>query len=173
MKRVAPLFGLLISTHAFSQNANPPNASACAAIEDPGQRLACYDKQAGRAPVPTPAPPPASAPSSNFGLPPPRPAPAPAPAPPPAPSPQTFGLYSAEHPLPAVDPSLTANVTQLGSDSNGRSTVSLEGGQIWELLDEADPVLRVGESVTIRRAVLGSFQMTTPSKRTHRVRRLR
>ena len=172
MKRVAPLLGLLISTHSLGQNANPPTAPACATIEDPGQRLACYDKQSGRAPVPPPAPPPVSAPSSNFGLPPPRPAPAPAPAPA-APSPQTFGLYSAEHPLPAVDPSLTAKVTQLGSDSNGRSTVSLEGGQIWELLDEADPVLVVGESVTIRRGVLGSFQMTTPSKRTHRVRRLR
>jgi hypothetical protein len=172
MRRAAPLIGLLISAQSLGQNASPPNVSACAAIEDASQRLACYDKLSGRASAPPVAPPAAAAPASNFGLPPPRPVPPPA-TPPTAPSPQTFGLYAAEHPLPPADPSLTANVVQLGSDSNGRSTVTLEGGQIWEYLDEADPVLMVGQSVTIHRAALGSFQMTTPSKRTHRVRRLR
>jgi hypothetical protein len=50
-------------------------------------------------------------------------------------------------------------------------TVTLEGGQLWEL-DEGDPLLTVGDTVDIRRAALGSFMMETPSKRTHRVRRL-
>jgi hypothetical protein len=51
-------------------------------------------------------------------------------------------------------------------------TVTLEGGQLWEL-DDADPLLAVGETVSISRAALGSFLMETSTKRTHRVRRLR
>jgi hypothetical protein len=51
-------------------------------------------------------------------------------------------------------------------------TVSLEGGAVWELADP-DPLLTVGETVTITRAALGSYLMHTASKRSHRVRRLR
>jgi hypothetical protein len=50
-------------------------------------------------------------------------------------------------------------------------TVSLAGGALW-VLDDADPLLTVGETVTITRAALGSYLMKTPSQRTHRVRRL-
>jgi hypothetical protein len=50
--------------------------------------------------------------------------------------------------------------------------VALEGGQVWEL-EEADPLLAVGDTVTLRRAALGSFMMGTPAKRSHRARRLR
>lgn len=83
----------------------------------------------------------------------------------------SFGLYTAEHPAPAVASSLEARVVELGRSASGHTTVALEGGAVWEL-DTADPLLGVGDLVTIRRASLGSFLLETPSKRTHRVRRL-
>jgi len=86
---------------------------------------------------------------------------------------QTFGNYAAEHPKPAVTaaPSLEARVAALGSSASGHMTVRLEGGALWEL-DDKDPLLSVGETVTIVRAALGSYVMHTASRRTHRVRRL-
>lgn len=138
---------------------------ACAEIADPGGRLACYDRLAGRAAAPPAAAsvPGATQPAAGVA------APA-SPAPPPK---GAFGLYQAEHPAaPPAAASLTARVIGLGVSGSGRPTVALEGGQLWEL-DERDPVLADGDVVTIKRAALGSFLMTTPTRRTHRVHRLR
>jgi hypothetical protein len=184
-----PLAGLalLTSLQAFGQQApgTPPGTLAgCAAIEGPSERLSCYDHLAGRPVAPpsaTPSPiahnsagalaPPNN--SSSPGAPLPPSAPSPAAVAPPAPSPQSFGLYTAEHPLPPVAPTLSAKVIALGTSYAGNATVTIEGGQLWELLDGADPVLTEGQTVTIRRAALGSFLLTTAAKRTHRVHRLR
>jgi hypothetical protein len=158
---------------------------ACAAIAAPTDRLACYDQLAGRptspaassapaatAPSAAVAVSPVAAPNSRV---PPAAGPAAAVAPvapvPPAPK-EAFGLYSAEHPtIPAPAALLTATVIGLGVAPNGRPTVTLDGDQVWEL-DSSDPLLRDGESVTIKRASLGSFLMTTSAGRTHRVHRL-
>ncbi len=51
-------------------------------------------------------------------------------------------------------------------------TVALEGGALWEL-DQDDPLLAAGNTVTLTRAALGSYLMRTPTGRSHRVRRLR
>lgn len=138
---------------------------ACAEIGTSAERLACYDRLAGRVP-PAPragASGAAARPSSGAAAPP----------PPPPPQNESFGLYHAEHPAPpAPAKSLTARVVALGVSSNGHTTVALEGGELWEL-DDPDPVLAQGDSVTIRRAAFGSFLMTTPTRRTHRVHRLR
>jgi hypothetical protein len=123
---------------------------ACAAIGAPTERLACYDKLAGRAaaPVVSSAPPPAEVPK------------------------QSFGLYAAEHPAaPKAAGLLNAKIVAIGASADGRTRVSLDGGQLWEL-DAADPLLANGDSVTIKRAALGSFIMTTPTGRTHRAHRL-
>ena len=67
---------------------------------------------------------------------------------------------------------LTRKVVALGASASGRQTVALEGGQIWELEDAADPLLTDGDTVTITRAAFGSFRLTTSQGRPHRVRRL-
>jgi hypothetical protein len=86
---------------------------------------------------------------------------------------ESFGLYATEHPrAPRPAASLTARVVGLGVSANGRPTVELEGGQLWEL-DGSDPVLANGDAVTITRAAFGSFLLRTDKGRTHRVRRLR
>jgi hypothetical protein len=60
----------------------------------------------------------------------------------------------------------------MGKTIDGRPTVTLEGGALW-LLDEADPLLAVGDTVTVSRGVLGSFLLETSTKRLHHVRRIR
>jgi hypothetical protein len=67
---------------------------------------------------------------------------------------------------------MTARIVGIGASPEGRVTVELEGGQLW-LLDEPDPLLAKGDSVTIERAAFGSFRMTTSKGRTHRAQRLR
>lgn len=136
----------------------------CAAINSIAERVACYDKLAGRAPATASSR--ATAPSAEA------PAAASAPAPAPAPK-ESFGLYNAEHPkAPAVEQLITGQVISIGSNSRGRVTVTLSGDQVWEL-DRADPVLANGDSVTIQRGALGSFILTTPAGRIHRVHRMR
>jgi hypothetical protein len=139
----------------------------CAAIAAPDERLACYDQLAGRTSPSTMAVPLAVQPSPATPL---RSAPPAVPLESPK---ESFGLYSVEHPAsPKPDAVLTAKITALGVSANGHSTVSLDIGQLWELGD-ADPLLAPGDSVTIKRAAFGSFLMTTPHGRTHRLHRLR
>ena len=124
----------------------------CAAIAADAQRLACFDRlaaQSAAGKVPAAA--------SAAAQPPPKPAP--------------FGLYAAEHPAP-VEQEISAKVTAFGRHSDGKPTVALEGNGLWEL-DDTDSLLAVGDLVTIKRSALGSFMLTTPTKRTHHVHRLR
>jgi hypothetical protein len=167
---------------------------ACAILTDPTERLGCYDQLAGHAPHSDAAPAVAAAataavPATTTTATPAAPAPAAASAAPAAgttaasaatataaaepPPKESFGLYTAEHPTaPAVTQSLDDRVVATGASASGRMTVTLASGALWEL-DEADPLLAVGDVVSIRRAALGSFLMETPTKRTHRARRLR
>jgi hypothetical protein len=138
----------------------------CADISEPLKRLACYDQVAQRPAGSTSATVAAASPTVPAG--------APAPVSPAATEPkQTFGLYSVEHPAPppATEMLITAKVVSLGSNSKGRSTVTLEGDQVWEL-DSADPVLAEGQTVTVKRGTLGSFILTTAAGRLHRVHRV-
>jgi len=153
---------------------------ACAIIAAASERLSCYDRLSGRAvqsaaaaapPPAAPAAPPAAVQASPAAAAPPAAAPPAAAAAAAVPPKESFGLYAAEHPAPRVASSLQARVVAVGNSASGRMTVALEGGQLWEL-DDADPLLAVGETVSIHRAALGSFLMQTATKRTHRVHRL-
>lgn len=151
--------------------------SACGAIADAAERLACYDRIAGRSAAPTPVapkPPGASPPAAAAPAPPAAPAASPvAPSVPAAADAKSFGSYTAEHPAaPEVPQALTVRVTALGKTIDGRPTMTLEGGALW-LLDSKDPLLAVGDTVAISRGLLGSFLMETPTKRLHHVRRIR
>jgi len=164
---------------ADSPAAQPPAAlKECAAIAADATRLACYDRLSGRSPAlpgsggaPVPAAPAAPGPLPAAASPP-ATAPVTA-ATAAAPPPQSFGLYAAEHPPPPpVADSVQSRVVALGPDAGGRMTVTLEGGQLWEL-NEADPLLAVGDTVSIARGAFGSFVLQTPTHRSHRARRLR
>jgi hypothetical protein len=133
----------------------------CAAISGPDERLACYDAlasqgpasldraaQSARPPVPPPSPPAAAAESDT---------------------PEEFGLSPAQKAPPKTS-SITARVVGFTRNKDGAVVVNLDNGQSWAL-DEPDPLLASGDSVTIRRATLGSFVLTTPTHRTHRAHR--
>lgn len=179
-----PALAALLAASVSAQAPAPEDAAralrtlrTCSAVETPAERLACYDRAIGRN---TPDSAPRAAAGAPAAAPPPRISPAPATsaavspkaAPAPVASP-AFGLYAAEHPAPPPAPaSLTGRVQTLGRSSRGRPTVTLDDGGLWEL-DDGDPLLAVGDIVTIRRAALHSFLLETPSKRQHRALRLR
>lgn len=157
--------------------------AACGAIADPTERLACYDRIAGRPAAPAaPVAPTAGAakapPAAPQPMVPMQPAAAPAQTVSPparaqgAAAASSFGSYQTEHPVTQVAQSLSARVSALGKTIDGQPTMTLEGGALW-LLDEVDPLLAVGDTVTIKRGVFGSFLLETATKRVHHVRRIR
>lgn len=175
---------------APAKDADVRNALApCIEISSSADRLACYDKLAGRvsapkalAAAPAPSAPAPSAPAAAS------PAPATpvtvasvaaAPAPAAAPTEEDFGRSkvrkartAASSGAPPEIKSITAKVAAFGRSPNHRTQVTLDNGQIWEYQDDPDPLLSIGDSVTIKRATLGSFILQTPTKLSHRVSRV-
>ena len=150
---------------------------ACASIAADADRLACYDRLAGRAVPSVPAHGATAVAPRRHRLHASRTARAAACCrrPPLYRRPRSLSgsmrPNTPSRPLWRPPLSLEARVVALGKSANGHMTVSLEGGAVWEL-DDSDPLLAVGETVTITRATFGSYLMHTPSKRTHRARRL-
>jgi hypothetical protein len=136
---------------------------ACASIGAPTDSLSCFNRLAERAAASPIAP--SAAPGGAAAPPVSQASPSVVPR-------ETFGLYAAEHPVaPKTQASHTAKIVELGVSRGGRPTVTLEGGEQWQL-DAADPLLADGNTVIITRGTFGSFLMTTPTGRTHRVQRI-
>jgi hypothetical protein len=68
--------------------------------------------------------------------------------------------------------SIKSVVSQMTEDRLHNITVVLDNGQTWSFI-EPQPRLRPGDTVTIKHASLGSFLMSTPSRRSYRVERLK
>ncbi|MBV8496597.1 MAG: hypothetical protein JO361_07445 [Gammaproteobacteria bacterium] len=140
------------------------DALSCGAIAAADERLACFDglaKSRAARPHGVVAAPPAGAGTAG----------APAALPGDAGS---FGRVQRPTPPPrAVEgvQQITAVVTRVETDMQGVVHVSLDNGQVWTLVNYDRAFPSSGETVTIRRAALGSFLMTTASHRTVRVAR--
>jgi hypothetical protein len=134
----------------------------CASIGATAERLACFNQLAERAASTTGAPSGLAGTAASRAEPPPT-----------AVTPKkSFGLYAAEHPVPPkTESSHSAKIVAVGTSSSGRPTVTLEGEELWEL-DAPDPLLAEGNSVLITRGTFGSFLLTTPTGRVHRVLRI-
>jgi len=164
--RYAALLVLISATTVAAPGAD--EMARCAEITAPDKRLACYDALTHRppdqassaaAPVSPSTPPPASAP-----------APAPAAA---ATDPKNFGLTAAQlHPVDAGPKAIAARIAVVSSDKLGHTTVVLDSGQTWTVLDD-DGRLSAGDAVRIKRAALGSYLMFGPSNHSYSVRRTR
>jgi hypothetical protein len=145
---------------AFAYGADDPASRllACAHVSADAVRLSCYDKLAAETATRQPTAPAAAAgsqhapqqvvPRREFGLPTPQPA--------------------------AVDvvKSVTAIVTAVHHKADGSVVVDLDNGQRWQQRGTADMGLDVGDTVTISRAMLGSFWLAPPSGRGSKVSRL-
>jgi hypothetical protein len=185
-RRLALSAAILAACAAGGALAEDPNGlTQCSSIANTAERLACYDRLAGRASAKAPpsspaAAAPAAAPvvsAAPVGAAPPAAAPVPARAS----TANDFGLSKvqkeradgAASSSPAAIKSITARVTGFRKGPSGRPRVLFDNGQTWEYEEDGDYLLAVGDPVTIRRASLGSFLLVTPSKLVHRVRRIR
>jgi hypothetical protein len=86
--------------------------------------------------------------------------------------PRNFGFSPAQLHTPAQGPqSIQARVANISRNRVGTAYLALDNGQTWAYTDE-DMRLGPGDLVTIKRAMLGAFLMTTPSKRSYHVQRV-
>ena len=75
---------------------------------------------------------------------------------------------------PAPAASTTAKVTALRESATDGLVIELDNGETWRTIPEdARLLLKIGDTVTISRGVLGSFRLATPGGRVARVNRLR
>jgi hypothetical protein len=129
------------------------DALVCAGIAAADERLACYDALAKPKTRPQAAPADAARPEGGGN------------------EVKNFGVVRRRLPPKPEGPELIrVLVTKVSVDRLGNVDVSLENGQSWTFNDP-DVLLRSGDAVTIRRAALGSFLMTTPRRHTYRVQR--
>lgn len=147
------LAGLMLPS-ARAAPAVSAEMTRCAAIAAPDERLACYDALAKpKLPDAPTSPGDAVRPKSS------------------ATDTQSFGLSPLQLPATPEGPKLiTALVTRVTVDRAGNVLVSLDNGQSWTFNDQ-DALFRPGDSVTIRRAALGSFLLTA-GRRSYRARRV-
>ena len=94
---------------------------------------------------------------------------------------QDFGLTEAAK--RALDPekakiempeSVTDKVTAVGHRPTGELIVTLANGQVWvQIESDSRANVGVGQTVTIKKASLGSYLLIGPDKRATRVRRIK
>jgi hypothetical protein len=162
--------------------------AACAAIDDPSARLACFDAAFPRPKHPAasaaaaaaaPAAPAVPAVPAAPAVPAVPAAAASMPAAPPASEAEKFGLSARQR--AALEPQserppdfTTAIVRSVRRLPPGYLRIDLDNGQVWQQTEtDALVQLRAGDRVKIRRAALGSFLLDTPADVSTRVRRLR
>ena len=136
----------------------PQELRSCVAIPRNTERLACFDRgiEALRGTDTTSA---AATPSaeSSFGL-----------------FAQAPAESNAATPSRAPLDALEARVAAITAGADGSAVIVLDNSQSWrQISGSATLLLKVGDPIVIRRAALGSFQMTTPNGRSAKVKRLR
>lgn len=143
---------------------------ACSAETDAARRLHCYDRAAASidtgatAPAPHPSPvavatpgnaetTPADSKADEFGV--------------------SEGPLAAKKHAAAIK-QITANVSAVQFRPGGQLLITLDNNQVW-LQNQAVPYfpLKVGDTVEIRVAAIGSYSLLAPSKRATKVTRVR
>jgi hypothetical protein len=174
MKPTLPSIALAccVATGALTANAQTPaqGAHSCRQLQDPAERLRCYDAQdAAASPAPATAPPVAvqpaapSAPASAAAVAPPSAPPAAAVAAPPG---AKFGEETLPNKLrPEPKKSDTVLVATISSVQEIRPKVfniALANGQIWRQEGTTATVFfRAGADARIEKGLLGDYRMST------------
>jgi hypothetical protein len=135
----------------------------CVPIDDPDERLACYDQASGRAAA-AKLPRQGGANAARDDV---------VPA-------EEFGLSELQR--RARDPdraqesrieSIEGTVQSLAYRPTGERIITLDNGQVWLQTEvTVRGPLHEGDAVVIRRAALGSYQLVTPGRVALRVRRI-
>lgn len=153
MRVVIFFFGVALAATAHSDS-----LETCAGIDADTDRLACYDRLAGReagekaaaaAPAPTKAeatpqaePEPETTPEDVFGKPP----------------EEVYAAYAEATGVADVN-EIRATVVTAGRDSRGHVMVELDNGQRWRQARKEYFKVSDGDEVVISKAVLGSYTM--------------
>ena len=169
--------------------------ASCVSVTEDAARLACYDRAFGRGagnkPTAAAGAEATGASVTGAAASPPRTAvtqtpaatPAAAAAPAVAKDPMAeFGLTEAakqaKDPVRAAEAaaapaSVTAKVTSVRFRKYGEFVVTLDNGQVWEQNEPmSSAVVRVGDTVTVRKAVLGSYTLVTAARVATKVHRV-
>ena len=134
----------------------PPELVRCASISRNSERLACFDRNIAVLTTGESVDASAASPESSFGV-------------------LTSSALAVDSPgAPREDlRSVTSEVSGFSRADDGSLVVHLQNGQAWKQISGSDPLLKNGDTVTINRAVLGSFQMIVPSGRSAKVKRVK
>ena len=152
---------------------------SCVTIADDAARLACYDRAMGHTAAPKPAPvaptaPAAAAAATSAAV---------APAAPAKKDPVgEFGLSEeakqAKDPAKAAEAaaapdSITGRVMSVRWRKYGEFVVTLDNAQVWAQIEPMpSAVVRVGDTVTIKKALFGSYTLVTAGRIGTKVRRI-
>lgn len=152
-------FSILIGSATLAETTVPPEFVACSRIQKNAERLACYDRAVAYLGQPAGQQTAAPSPETSFGL------QASVPQPPAA---------ARETTKDDEVTSITARVTKVSADREGKKVLELDNGQTWRELNKSGYLsIEIGDEITITRAALGSFMMSAPNSRPFRVRRVR
>ncbi len=122
----------------------------CSVVTSAADRLACYDKAFGAPATPRNG----AATTQDFGLPPDKP--------------------TREAAAAKKEEAISAAITAVDRRHDGKFVVTLANDQTWAQTENNSQVeLRVGDTVTVRRAALGSYLLVSKAGVGTRVKRLR
>lgn len=161
----AMLPALAVAASSATAQTSPAEAVlACARLTEGMERLACYDRTVPglRAGAGTALAAPTAAPAQAAAA---QAAAAPA-------APQGFGAEqiptprakaAAEGQAEAEDEVLSARVAKIGADTTSgkrdRMMITLDNGQVWVQRESKKFMLRTGDAVTIKPAILGTYNL--------------
>jgi len=83
---------------------------------------------------------------------------------------KSFGLTQHTAPIEQGPDRINAQATRVDTDRNGNVHLSLDNGQVW-IFNAPEALIRVGDTITIKRGALGSFLLTTPAHHTYKAQR--
>ena len=158
MKKILMTTLLLLSASGYASQINVQALEACSLVENDLKRLMCYDKimknekphkaqKENKVHLNKQAKVPKNTRDDEFGL-------------------ENRVEHKVDH--------IRSEIVTLKLPKVGSKTVTLENGQIWKLTDVDVFRAKVGDTVVIKRAALGSFLMNeVNSKRAYRVKRLK
>ncbi|HKS59027.1 MAG TPA: hypothetical protein VJS12_27300 [Steroidobacteraceae bacterium] len=133
----------------------PPALQACVNVKNKSERLACYDRTIQQLSSDSAAATPQRSAEASFGA----------------------SSMRGSEPAQKIEreelTAVSAHITALSRDASGALVINLDNGQQWrQTSGSGSPLLEVGHEVTISRAALNSFRMSTPSGRVLKVKRV-
>ena len=150
------LVTLFAAQAASADEAVPPALQACARIADDGERLGCFDREIARIASGVPAAAPVT-PTELFGA--------------------NRETQQAAAPAAVVQreelQEIVARATTVTALADGRLRIELDNGQVWQQIATGTLLVKPGMEVRIARGALDSFLLSTPAKRSAKVRRIR